>query len=79
MTQGQVDRNLQLGVILSVLWLAGIGSLFATIFGFRALKAIDASHGTLVGSGRAWWCLVVGGLGIFFWFPIIIVSVVNQF
>jgi len=79
MTQDQVDQNLKWGIISSVLWLAGIGSLLSTILGFRAKKAINASNGTLVGNGRVWWCLVVGGLGIILWFPIIIIAVVNQF
>jgi hypothetical protein len=38
MTQDQVDRNLKWGIIFSIVWLAGIGSLLATIFGFRARK-----------------------------------------
>jgi len=79
MTQDQLDRSLKWGVIFSILWLAGAGSLLAVIFGYKAKKAIEASNGSLVGSGRAWWCLVVGGLGIIFWVPIVFVAVINQF
>ena len=78
MNQDQIDRILKWGIIFSVLWLAGLGSLFAIISGLKARKAINASNGTLVGTGRAWWCLVVGGLGLAFWLPIILIGVSNQ-
>ncbi len=66
MNQEQIDRMLKWGIVFSILWLAGLGSLFAIIAGSKAKKAIYASNGTLVGTGKALWCLVVGGLGLAF-------------
>jgi len=79
MTQDQLDRNLRWGIIFSIVWLMGIGSLVAVVLGFKAKRAIKASNGSLIGIGRTWWCLIVGGLGIFFWVPVVIIGVVNQF
>jgi hypothetical protein len=78
-TQSQIYRTLKWGIIFSVLWLGGLGSLLAVIFGFKANKAINASSGTLVGKGRAWWCIVVGGIGVALWFPVLIIGIINQF
>ena len=78
MNQVKLDSTLKWGIILSVLWLAGIGSLFALIVGIRAGKAIKASKGSLVGRGRALWCLIVGGIGLAVWFPIVLIGLVNQ-
>ena len=79
MNQEQIDRMLKWGIVFSILWLAGLGSLFAIIAGSKAKKAIDASNGTLVGTGKAWWCLVVGGLGLGFWLPIVLIGLINKF
>jgi hypothetical protein len=79
MTQRQVDRMLKWGIVFSLLWLAGIGSIVALLLGWKAITAIKASNGTLVGAGRGWWCLIVGGLGLLFWLPLVIVGISNQF
>lgn len=77
-TQDKVDSMLKWGIIFSIIWLAGIGSLISFIIGYKAGNAIKGSNHELVGSGRAWWCLIVGRLGILFWFPIIFIAVRNQ-
>jgi hypothetical protein len=79
MTQRQVDGMLKWGIVFSLLWLAGIGSFAALVLGWRAMAAIKASDGTLVGVGRARWCLIVGGLGLIIWVPLFIVGISNQF
>lgn len=79
MNQDQIDRILKWGILFSILWLAGLGSLFAITSGLKARKAINASNGILLGTGRVWWCFVVGGLGLAFWLPIILIGVSNQF
>ncbi len=78
MNQSQLDSILKWGIIFSLFWLAGIGSLVAVILGLKARKAIRASDGKLVGSGRVRWCLIVGGLGLALWVPIVVIGVVNQ-
>jgi hypothetical protein len=78
MTQDQLDRNLRWGIVFSIVWLMGIGSLVALVLGFKARRAIKVSNGRLIGIGRTRFCLIVGGLGIIFWFPIVIIGVVNR-
>jgi len=78
MNQNEIDSMLKKGIIFSILWLAGIGSLIAIIAGNKAKKAINASNGKLQGKGRALWCLIVGGVGLLFWLPIILIGIVNQ-
>lgn len=79
MDQVHIDRMLKWGIVFSILWLAGLGSIFAFMSGLKARKAINASNGTMVGTGRAWWCIAVGALGFAFWLPIILIGVYNQF
>lgn len=51
-------------LVLSILWLAGVGSVLAVIFGAVALSRIKKSSGRLIGSGLATAGLVVGSIGI---------------
>ena len=69
--QYRVDSMLQFGIICSLVWMMGLGSLYAFICGLRARSIIKASDGQLVGMGRAKWCLVVGAFGMAVWFPIL--------
>ncbi|KPA19288.1 hypothetical protein MHK_000491 [Candidatus Magnetomorum sp. HK-1] len=39
---------------------------------------INDSNDELNGAGRVWWCLIVGGFGILFWVPIVLIGIVNQ-
>ena len=79
MNQDQIDKTLKWGIVFSIVWLMGLGSLLAILLGLKARKAINTSGGTLIGTGRVWWCLVVGGLGLAFWLPIILIGFRNQF
>jgi len=79
MNQDQIDKMLKWGIIFSVIWLAGLGSLASFIVGVKARKKIKTSDGTLTGIGRAWWCLVVGALGLALWLPMILIGIRNQF
>jgi len=77
-TQRDVDRLLQRGVIFSLVWLMGIGSVVAFFSGLRAKRLIEQSDGTVKGMGRVWWCLIVGGLGAAIWVPLLVIAIVNN-
>ena len=79
MTQASLDRLLRWGIVFSIVWLAGAGSLIALLAGRKAKKEIGASGGELEGSGRAMWCVVVGTIGLVAWVPILAIAIVNQF
>jgi hypothetical protein len=73
--QTALSQSLGLGVALSLLPLAGIGSIAAIIIGLRSKKKIKASGDRLCGAMMASWYLVVGTVGLLvnvWWFwPII--------
>jgi hypothetical protein len=51
-------------VLLGVLWILGIGSAFALIFGYRARREITTSGGSQTGAGLATAGIVLGWIGI---------------
>jgi hypothetical protein len=51
-------------VVLGVLWFAGIGSLLALVFGYRARREIKNSPGSQKGSGLATAGIILGWIGI---------------
>ena len=76
--QEKVRRLLKWGVVFSILWLGGIGSLVAIICRAKARRLIKESGGQICGAGSAWWCLIVGSLGLVIWLPIVAASVFNR-
>ena len=76
--QRQIDAVLRRGIIFSILWLAGIGSIIAILSGLKAKKLIANLGVEASGMGRVWWCLIVGGVGVLVWGPIIIMGIVNN-
>lgn len=70
---------LQFGIICSIVWMMGIGSLYALLCGLRAKSIIKASGGQLVGTKRANWCIIVGGIGIAAWLPIFVAIVIRRY
>ena len=70
---------LKWGIVFSIFWIAGIGSIWAVLSGLTANRAINSSNGTLVGKGKALWCIIVGAIGLILWVPILIIGFVNQF
>lgn len=79
LNQRQLDSMLRWAVFFSVVWLFGVGSLFAFVQALRARRYIRESGGALRGSGRVWWCLVVGAIGMVLWLPVLTVGIFNQF
>jgi hypothetical protein len=51
-------------LVLGLLWLCGLGSLLATIFGAVAINQISRSNGTLDGKGMAIAGLILGIIGL---------------
>lgn len=67
-------------LVLAILWLGGLGSLLAVIFGIIAISQIRHSQGRKTGSGLAVAGLVVGGIGIVgsVLFYVVVVSVAKN-
>lgn len=59
-TNGMAIASLVLGIV----WLYGIGSILALIFGYSAKKEIDASGGQQAGRGLAVAGIVLGWVGV---------------
>jgi hypothetical protein len=78
MSQDKLDSMLRKGVVLSIVWLMGIGSLVSVIQAVRAKRIIDESRGALVGMGKVWWCLIVGGMGLAFWGFVLVMVLINN-
>lgn len=76
--QNKVDTLLKWGIVFSIIWLAGIGSLTSIILARRAQQIIKQSNNRIQGKGRMWWCFIVGFFGIILWFPIVLVAVINH-
>jgi hypothetical protein len=70
--QVKVSKILSLGFVFSIVWLAGIGSFIAFISGLRARKMINQSNGEIGGLKLAWWCIIVGALGMII-FPLVVI------
>jgi hypothetical protein len=69
MEEGAVIRASSNGMaiasmVLGIVWLAGVGSVLALIFGLKARKQIDWSSGTQGGRGMATAGIVLGIIGI---------------
>lgn len=62
--QLRVSRMLGYGFAFSIVWLGGFGSLTALLIGFRARSIIKSSRGELRGLKMAWWCIIVGAVGV---------------
>jgi hypothetical protein len=76
--QERINSMLRRGVVFSIIWLLGVGSLLAVVIGIRALRIIVRSDGEIEGTGKALWCVIVGGLGLLFWVFVIAMGIVNQ-
>jgi len=76
--QREIDAILRRGIVFSIVWLAGIGSLIAILAGLKARKLMAQLGAEASGTGRVWWCLIIGGLGLLIWGPIVIIGIVNN-
>ena len=62
--QVSVSKILSIGFVFSLVWVAGLGSLTAFILGLYARRLIKRSNGKVSGIWMAWWCIVVGAIGM---------------
>jgi hypothetical protein len=62
--QVRVSKMLGVGFACSLLGAAGIASAVALIIGLRARSIIKESNNDIVGIRMAWWCIIVGALGL---------------
>jgi predicted nucleic acid-binding Zn ribbon protein len=69
--QQEVCSLLRRGVVFSIVWLMGFGSLYAAYCGFRAYRIIRSTEHKIYGIKRVVWCFVVGGIGLCFWLPVV--------
>lgn len=74
----KVGKLLKIGIIFSILWLGGIGSIISVICGRKASYLIS-EHKLKYGRGGVLWCLIIGWLGIIIWFPILLSIFKNIF
>ena len=77
--QQKIDRTLIWGIVSSVMWIWGVGSIVALICGLKARKDIKASGGTYRGSVRVWWCLLVGGAGVIWGISMVVLGYLKSF
>jgi hypothetical protein len=73
--QKTVARIANRAVVFSVLWLGGIGSIFAIYFGLKCLKQIKTADVELKGKGKALFGITFGIVGVllftFLWYGVI--------
>jgi hypothetical protein len=60
----ETNGSAVVSVLLGVLWLAGIGSVLALVFGYRARREIKNSEGSQKGSTLATVGIVLGWVGV---------------
>jgi hypothetical protein len=53
-------------MVLGIVWMCGIGSILALVFGYGAKNEIDAAQGTQGGRGMAVAGIVLGWIGVGF-------------
>lgn len=61
------------GFAFSLLGIGGLAPLIAFIIGWQARRRIKQSPVKLVGAKLAWWCLVVGGVGMII-LPLVLIA-----
>ncbi len=76
--QVKVSKMLALGFVLSITGIGGLGSLAAMILGFKAKRLIEQANSKIAGSGMAWWCIIVGGLGTLILPSRLILRIISQ-
>lgn len=61
--QKKVNSLITIGVMFSIIWMAGIGSIVSIVMGLKAKRIIKRASGNITGIGGVYWCLIVGWFG----------------
>jgi hypothetical protein len=69
---------LRRGIMFSIFWLMGVGSLIAVVQAIKARKVIVGSNGEIKGMGKVAWCFIGGGLGVLFWGFVMVMVIINN-
>jgi len=57
----------------------GFLAIYVSLVVWQTLPSEGTSRGTLCElRGGAWFCIVSAGIGIVFWFPLVIIGIINQ-
>jgi hypothetical protein len=73
-SQREINRLLRSGVMWSILWLMGVGSLIALLRGLEARRLLLTATRPMQGVGGAWWCIISGTIGLIVWIPIWLIA-----
>lgn len=73
--QIKVSKMLAIGFACSLITLGGLSSLVALVIGLRAKKLIQQSKSEIVGIKLAWWCIIVGALGLTILPPLVLLNI----
>ncbi len=65
--QTEINRLVNRGIVLGLVWIMGIGSVIALISGFQAKKLIRSSENVLTGNKKANQSILIGILGLLVW------------
>jgi hypothetical protein len=55
---------IRIGIIFSIFWIAGMGSIISIVLGLKDRNIIKRATVNITGMGGVYWCLIVGWLGL---------------
>ena len=64
-------------MVLGIVWIYGIGSILALVFGYMARKQIAESQGTQQGGGMATAGIVLGWIGVGILAAVVVVAIIS--
>ncbi len=76
--QKNIYKYTKIALILSLIWLAGLGSIIGIIYSRKALKIIKASPNILSGKGMAIFSMILGIIGVSFWGVVAVGAIISK-
>lgn len=74
--QTEVNRLVNRGIILGIVWILGVGSVIALISGFQANNIIKNSGFKLEGKSKVKKCFLIGISGLLVWVIAIFIIII---